>query len=100
MNMPVVQNNPNVLVPLREYLQLLPPGSKGSAVIQQSNSRPTLIPNIPSNLLGARTVTYIVPPNSGLSARGMQPLVQPANQQVQFVLRVTNPGNFCSLLTH
>ena len=90
--MPGMAGNPNVLVPLKDYLQLLPPGSKGTAVIQQSGSRPTLIPPLPSSLAGARTVTYIVPQNSALGARGIQPFLPSQNQQVQFVLRVTNPG--------
>lgn len=84
--------NPNVLVPLKDYLQLLPAGSKGTAVIQPS-TRPSLIPPLPSSLVGARTVTYIVPQNSALAgARGIQSFIPSQNQQVQFVLRVTNPG--------
>lgn len=90
--MPGMPGSPNVLLPLKDYLSLLPAGSKGTAVIQQS-SRPSLIPPLPSSLVGARTVTYIVPQNSALAgARGIQPFIPSQNQQVQFVLRVTNPG--------
>lgn len=71
----------------------MPPQAKGSSILQQGPvSRPALIPQLPSNLLGARTVTYLVPQNSGIGARGIPQFIPPSNQQVQFVLRVTNPG--------
>ncbi|XP_054709641.1 uncharacterized protein LOC129219313 [Uloborus diversus] len=75
-----VNSNQNVLVPFSNLLLQRP-----------------VIPQLPPNMIGARTLTYIVPPNSGplssIGGRAIPPFISSSGQRVQLVVRVTNPNS-------
>ncbi|XP_055932657.1 activating transcription factor 7-interacting protein 1-like isoform X2 [Argiope bruennichi] len=106
VNLPGLQNNQNVLLPINGLFQMLPAAAQNNSQFSISNpvqvqqvSRQALVPTLQPNLLGPRTVAYIIPTNSGqISSIGRNSLpvtnfVPGTNQRLQtLIVRVTNPG--------
>ncbi|GBN39372.1 Activating transcription factor 7-interacting protein 1, partial [Araneus ventricosus] len=103
VNLPGLQNNQNVLLPLNGLFQMMPAAGPNNPQFSLSNpvqvqqvSRQTLVPTLPPNLLGPRTVAYIIPSNSGqinTIGRNVTNFVPGTNQRLQtLIVRVTNPG--------
>ncbi|CAL1262926.1 unnamed protein product, partial [Larinioides sclopetarius] len=106
VNLPGLQNNQNVLLPLNGLYQMLPASTPNNSQFSLSNpvqvqqvSRQAFIPTLQPNTLGPRTVAYIIPSNTGQmqtygrNAVPVSNFVSGTNQRLQtLIVRVTNPG--------
>ncbi|XP_015931206.2 activating transcription factor 7-interacting protein 1 isoform X1 [Parasteatoda tepidariorum] len=96
VNLPPGATQNNVLVPLNNFVQLIP----SSQNISTTNAgQRQLMPSIPSNLLGQRAVGYtIYTPSAGstnnMAMRGVPTLISNQNQRLQtYYVRVTNSSS-------